>query len=67
MKIFWYIKYFIAYMIHRCKNTIKVAPPNPDKKWYEEWWGALWTLALIDKPGAVKRFQQWDKELDKDK
>ena len=35
------------------------------KKWYETWWGALWTLALVDaNPGrGVSVFMEVDKEM----
>ena len=35
------------------------------KKWYETWWGALWTLALVDaNPGrGVSVFMEVDKAM----
>ena len=35
------------------------------KKWYETWWGLLWTLAIVDAhPGrGVRVFMELDKEL----
>ena len=35
------------------------------KKWYETWWGLLWTLAIVDAhPGrGLRVFMEVDKEL----
>ena len=35
------------------------------KKWYETWWGHLWTLAIVDAhPGhGIRVFMKVDKEL----
>ena len=36
------------------------------KKWYEEWWGLLWTLAIVDaNPGrGVRVFMEVDKAME---
>ncbi len=36
------------------------------KKWYETWWGTLWTLATLDaNPGSgLRAFMELDKELE---
>jgi len=35
------------------------------KKWYETWWGLLWTLAIVDAiPGrGIQTFMEIDREL----
>jgi hypothetical protein len=35
------------------------------KKWYDTWWGLLWTLALVDAtPGrGIQTFMEVDREL----
>jgi hypothetical protein len=37
------------------------------KKWYDTWWGLLWTLALVDaNPGrGLQTFIEVNKELEK--
>ena len=39
---------------------------NKKKKWYENWWGILWTLAWVDaSPGRnVRAFMLMDKEME---
>lgn len=43
------------------KNTQKPTK----KKWYETWWGLLWTLAIVDAtPGrGIQTFMEVDREL----
>ena len=43
------------------KNTKK----NKKKKWYDTWWGLLWTLAIVDAvPGrGLQTFMEVDREL----
>ncbi|MDH4205457.1 MAG: hypothetical protein OEV45_08010 [Desulfobacteraceae bacterium] len=38
---------------------------NTKKKWYETWWGLLWTLAIVDaSPGrGIQAFMEVDREL----
>ena len=38
---------------------------NKKKKWYETWWGLLWTLAIVDaRPGrGIQTFMEVDREL----
>jgi|GEM_PF-5702816 len=38
---------------------------NTKKKWYETWWGLLWTLAIVDaNPGrGMQMFMEVDREL----
>jgi len=38
---------------------------NTKKKWYETWWGLLWTLAIVDaNPGrGIQTFMEVDREL----
>jgi len=38
---------------------------NKKKKWYDTWWGLLWTLAIVDmSPGcSVRRFIEMDNQL----
>jgi len=38
---------------------------NTEKKWYETWWGLLWTLAIVDaNPGrGIQTFMEVDREL----
>jgi len=38
---------------------------NTKKKWYETWWGLLWTLAIVDaSPGrGIQTFMEFDREL----
>jgi hypothetical protein len=38
---------------------------NTKKKWYETWWGLLWTLAIVDaRPGrGIQTFMEVDREL----
>jgi len=35
------------------------------KKWYDTWWGLLWTLAIVDAaPGrGLQTFMEFDREL----
>jgi hypothetical protein len=35
------------------------------KKWYDTWWGLLWTLAIVDaNPGrGIQTFMEVDREL----
>ena len=42
-----------------------MAEKGKKKKWYETWWGLLWTLALVDaNPGrGLQVFMDVDKEL----
>jgi hypothetical protein len=43
------------------KNTKK----DKKKKWYDTWWGLLWTLAIVDAvPGrGLQTFMEVDREL----
>ena len=38
---------------------------NKKKKWYDTWWGLLWTLALVDaNPGrGLQAFMEMDEAL----
>ncbi|MBW2603723.1 MAG: hypothetical protein JRE28_05330 [Deltaproteobacteria bacterium] len=38
---------------------------NTRKKWYDTWWGLLWTLAIVDaSPGrGIQTFMEFDREL----
>ena len=38
---------------------------NTKKKWYDTWWGLLWTLAIVDaNPGrGIQTFMEVDREL----
>lgn len=38
---------------------------NKRKKWYAEWWGILWTLAIVDaNPGrGLRVFMEVDKDM----
>ena len=38
---------------------------NKKKKWYDTWWGLLWTLALVDAyPGrSLRAFMKMDEAL----
>jgi hypothetical protein len=42
-------------------NTTK----DKKKKWYDTWWGLLWTLAIVDAaPGrGLQTFMEVDREL----
>ena len=46
--------------------SMKKATNRTKKKWYETWWGLLWTLAIVDaSPGrGVQTFLEFDRELD---
>ncbi len=43
-------------------NNIK---KDKKKKWYETWWGLLWTLAIVDAAPArgLQTFMEVDREL----
>ena len=44
---------------------MKTSKKNKKKKWYETWWGLLWTLAIVDaSPGrGLQTFMEVDREL----
>jgi hypothetical protein len=47
------------------KISMKNATNTTKKKWYETWWGLLWTLAIVDaNPGrGLQTFMEVDREL----
>lgn len=42
-----------------------MAEKKKNKKWYDTWWGLLWTLAIVEgSPGySVRRFIEMDNQM----